>query len=239
MPSPASFNPFLIQVLAFFCVFCVGFAAACFARMVIPSGKKSARSKSFTAFCVFLSFSVILYTVLIFCTKSLFCFSEFSAKYPGYYKILMSVFAAAAIISFFWKILLPVSFVIYIAFSFFTHYVLVSVFGPQNATIPISVDENSKIDSFSLVSCHLPDTLLLPVKRNWFSPAGEIPESWTKGGRFLSSAPVKAYVDGVVLKNLTAPRKFPIPETEVFPCLYSAHIDFEDDELVCRIVRDL
>lgn len=236
MISAFADNSFLTQFFAFICLLTFGFAFACFLRIILPSKKHGIKSLRFAFMCFFLSLTVISYTILIFKSKSLSWPIDFSKSHNNYYLFLACIFFLGTLISFFWKILLPVSLIFYLSLSIFTNYLMTSIFGEQKNVIPISIEDNSSLKEVSIIHCPLPDIFILPIKRNWFFAGQELPE---KDDRLLKNSLVKFYLENILLKNLKDVKSFPLPETKIFPSLYSAHIDFSDSEITCRIVKDL
>ena len=233
-------NPFLAQCFSFLCIFFLGLAFSCLLKIILPSKKSRVKSKKFSKFCVFLTFFVIFYTILIFSEKSIFWFADFSKIYHHYYIILCLIFVFGVIVSFFWKIAVPVSLVLYISLTIFTNHILFVNFGEQKQKIPIRIDEKSQ-KTLSLVSCRLPEMLVLPLRRNWFC-VGEnsLKAENQKNESFLLSNPiVRFYTEKILLKNLSSPQNFPIPETNIFPSLYSAKISFKNEKIKCDFERDL
>lgn len=239
MPFPETLGQFSTQVFAILCVFCTGISVACLVRIILPSRKKSVKSKRFIFFCLFLSISLIFYTILIFYTENLLWFSEFQRNDSAYYKILAFVFSAGFLTSLFWKIFLPLFLVTYAACAFFTNHVMTSIFGRQNPVISVRMEENSENVPVSLIYCRLPDTLVLPVKRNWFYSGESLPNLHAEGSKIFGNPLTKAYIQRILLKNLNPPKKFSLPKSDVFPSLYSAHVSFEGGEIQCQISRDL
>ena len=236
MITAISEEPFLSQFLAFSCVFSFGSAFACLLKILLSSKKHEKKTSRFVFLCVFLSFTVILYTILIFAASSLSWPLDFSKNHSYYYLILAIIFATGTVISFFWKIALPVSLVLYVLLSFFTNYLMKSIFGEQRNMIPVHLEKNSPEKEIPIVYCPLPDTLALPVRRSWIFEGEKLPEQ--KNG-ILNFPPVKFYAEKVLLKNLKEAQIFRIPEPEVFPSLYSVHIDFKGSTLLCKVQKDL
>lgn len=241
MIFPFRINPFTAQILALSCIFCIGLAFASCARFFFHSKKSPAKAIRFSSACFFLTLAVIFYTILIFYSESLFWISDFSEKNPAYYQVLTAVFLLGFVISFFWKVALPLFLVLYLFLTLFTNYILTSAFGNQKLAIPIHIEKESDQKSIDFISCHLPDTLILPVKRNWFC----LPENFYKNADgkkdrgILKNPPVDFYMNKILLKNLSGPESFPLPENDFYPALYSAHISFDDDRLACQITLDL
>ncbi len=236
MISAISEDSFLTQAFAFLCVFSFGLSFACLLKILLPAKQKEVKNVRFAFLCLFLSFTVILYTILIFSAKSLSWPLDFSKNRQNYFVVLSVIFVLGSLISFFWKVAGPVFLTLYISFSLFTNSVLKEAFGPQKQIIPIHIEENSSPRDFSLIYCRLPDTLALPVKRNWFYAGEKLPESESK---LLKNSLVSFYEKKILLKNLSEAKKIPIPKSEVYPSLYSARIGFKDNEIVCEIARDL
>ena len=228
-------NPFFQQVNSFLCVFFLGGAFSCLLRILLPSRQKLGKSKPFSSFCVFLTFSVVFYTALIFAVHSLFWFSSFSKIYPHYYVTLGLIFLLGLVIFFFWKVAFPIFLVFYFFLSIFTNSILKVKFGEQRERISIIIEENSPrtllIDSY-----RLSETLLLPIKRNWFVVNKNFPEVNKK---IFSNSLVDFYLQKILPKNSSESQSFVVPEANVFPTLYSAKISFENGKLKCEFSRDL
>lgn len=172
---------FIVQCCAFSCVILVGFAAGSALRMCFPSKKGSSfRATRFVSICLFLSIAAILYTILVFTERELFWFLGFSAAHPHYLEILLCVFLFSALLSLFWKILIPVTIVLYGCLSILTACFLQEWFGEQKDVCSLVIDEQelvldgvhiprySEDAPFLLMkSCVLPSILILPIRRNW------------------------------------------------------------------------
>ena len=231
-------NPLINQVFAFSCVFFAASASACLLKMLVPFPQKKSRTKKFAPFCLFLSLSIIFYTLLIFAVHSLFWFQNFHEEISGYYKTLVFVFAISLLISFFWKLLLPLSLVLYVLLSFFTNRAMLSIFGRQNQLVTVRVEDNSD-RTLPLVYCHLPETFLLPLRRNWIYigeylpsvPAGENSSAVSKAEKLLA--------EFVIQKSTVQPHKILLPESQLLPSLFSVRMEFSGSELKYSVVRDL
>lgn len=82
----------------------------------------------------------------------------------------------------------------------------------------------------------MPDFLILPVRRNWFFIGEELSIEASK----LNENPlVDFYIHNVLLKELSAPQKIPLPQTEIYPILFSARISFIENKVRCTLTRDL
>lgn len=236
MSFPFRIDSFSAQVLAFSCVFCIGIFFASCVRCIFHSKKSHSKTKRFSSACVFLTFAAIFYTILIFYSESLLWVTDFERKNPGYYEILGVVFALGFLISLFWKVALPVFLVLYVSLALFTNYILTTTFGEQKTTIPIHVEADSSAKSINLLSCRLPDTLVLPVRRDWFCVSDPFPKSDLE---ITKNPLVEFYTNSVLLKNISSPESFSIPATTFYPALYSAHINFVNGTLDCQITLDL
>lgn len=229
-------NSFVMQLFAESCALCAGISFASLLKSVFAFGKNKNRAGRFVSFCLFLTFAVLFYTVLIFSAHSLFWFEKFSVRYNNYYFLLGGVFAFGFLASLFWKIFLPLSIVSACLLTFFTDYLLLSAFGKQEPSISIQVDNDSQKTALSLLYCHIPDTFILPVKRNWFLRGTELP---FEDKKFLSNPCVNFYLNDILLSELGVPESFLPPETNVFPALYSAKISFKNKKILVDFVRDL
>ncbi|MBR1722147.1 MAG: hypothetical protein IJ727_06665 [Treponema sp.] len=227
---------FTLQVLAFSCTIALGMAFSCFLKILLPSKNKEMKGKRFISFCILLTVSVILYTVLIFECHSLLWFKNFFLSDSNYYKIMIAFFSTGLILSLFWKIAIPAVLVLYFGAGFLTNHIMKSIFKEQSAVIQINVNSQEDADSFSIISCHMPDFLILPVRRNWFFIGEELSIEASK----LNENPlVDFYIHNVLLKELSAPQKIPLPQTEIYPILFSARISFIENKVRCTLTRDL
>ena len=262
-------NPFLAQCFAFSCVLCVGVSLASLAKIFLFRKKPNVSSRRFSVFCFFLSLAVIFYTVLIFMTKNLFFFSAFSREHAGYVFLLLFFFMLGILLGLFWKIVLPLSLIVYLSITIFTNHLLHSLFESQSAVIPISIEENSVTigtrtvektselhQAVKISSYHLPDTLVLPVKRNWFV-LGVFAESPLPFEKILDTSDAVTdrevvivefkienrlalfYLNHFVLSGEPRHLVVPLPSEKIYPSLYSAHISFKNNELSCELLRDL
>ena len=247
MISIFSENSFAEQCFACSCVLCAGIAFACLLRFLFS--KKPARQARFTAFCLFLSCAVIFYTILVFMTKNLFYFDRFSLERTNYLAFMAACFVFGMFLAFFWKILLPVSVFFYIFFTIFTLHLLNSLFPPQNAVIPISIEEKTltigtqtaerSTDSpqvLKISSYHLSDEFFLPLKRNWFL-LGE--DSELLDHKICENRLIRFYLTAIVLREKPRPHSISLPEEKIYPSLYSAHISFTNGKMHCELTRDL
>ena len=232
---------FLSMCVAFLCVFSLGFS---FCSLI-----KIKKSCSFTLMCVFFTFAVIFYTILIFLTSSLLPHSillkthisqGFSAL--SFYLIFAFAFLAGFLISFSCKIFLPLFSILYILLTIFTLHELKTFFGPQNKLIPIKIDEKSitvggkffdknEIAQLTVQTFTLPDTFFLPLKRTWFF-ISELHES-------VEFPLPDFYFRDYLLKRQDVPLATEFPQESVFPSLFSAEISFSDGKAECKIERDL
>ncbi|MCR5724242.1 MAG: hypothetical protein K6G80_04055 [Treponema sp.] len=94
------------------------------------------------------------------------------------------VFCAGFFCAVFWRIILPLVVMLYIAVTVFTGVTLYSVFGVQNDTLAVSVqregfsvNENfyaaEKPEGMYFNLYTLPSVLLLPLPRVWYVPSAE------------------------------------------------------------------
>ena len=178
-------NPFFAQCLALSCIAFIGVAFGCLVKLIVFLRIKKSTRSLFAGFCLFLSFAVVFYTAVIFMKKNLFWYPIFLRDYAHYGFLSLFLLVLGAITAFFWKIVLPLLSVLYLSLTLFTNHVLNSLFENQDTVIPISIEEKSIAigshtiekhpENFQAVKIslyHLPDTLILPVKRNWFAIVG-------------------------------------------------------------------
>ena len=229
-------DSFTLQVLAFSCALVLGMAFSCLLKILLPSKNKEMKGKRFIAFCILVTFSVILYTILIFECHSLLWFRDFFLSNQNYYKIMAAFLAAGAVLSLFWKIAIPAALVLYLAAGFMTNHIMQSVFKEQSPVRQINVNSKEEAESFSIISCHLPDFLILPVKRNWFFIGEELPQ---KRSKLTENQLLDYYTQHILLKELSAPQKIPLPQTEIYPILFSARISFKGNKVRCTLTKDL
>lgn len=182
---------FFLQSFEALFVFFVSLSVGAILKIFIPRKKiKNAKNKSaqFTFACVFLTFSIFLYTILIFLTKKIFFFKilldnhvSFGFSAGSYYVLLAFIFLWGILLSLFWKIVLPVSLILYFSVSFFSLTVLNAYFGHQHDVISLKIEENSfsvgdfsakkglNLSQFFVVQhSKIPDSVFLPIRRNWF-----------------------------------------------------------------------
>ena len=231
----------------------------------------SRASHAFSATCIFLALAAILYTVLIFMSHDLFPLPEIQKNgelqgFPksSYNAIFCIIFAWGILLAVFWKILIPLSAILYISFAIFTNSLLYRTFGNQRQNIPVKIEEDSSEIKVTVYT--LPDILIVPAKRNWFfvdfdfhektstlTAEPEVPDNPEvpaepdalgnpnvpgKPG-ILSNPVANFYLNEFLLSRL--PRQFvlPPPAEQAYPSLYSLRITFSKDFPKCELVREL
>ncbi len=259
---PCLKSGFVHASLFYICVFFVAIALGLLLGMAFPKKSKASKSASFVLACIFLTIAAIFYTLLIFLCVSLFPLDSFLAMHSSagfsrnsYYGILLGIFLCGVLISLFWKVFLPVFVILAGLFTFSNHYLLASEFGEQVSSVRITVEEEKIIingheiqksgeeNHLELSVLSLPDTLPLPLRRNWFC-IKNIPSSHQEKnpGTFLSklfdNSAVEFYKKSILFKNRSEFQS-EIPNPIVFPSLYSANITFAEGKPVCRFTKDL
>ena len=225
----------------------------------------SRASHAFSATCIFLALAAILYTVLIFMSHDLFPLPEIQKNgelqgFPksSYNAIFCIIFAWGILLAVFWKILIPLSAILYISFAIFTNCLLYRTFGNQRQNIPVKIEEDSSEIKVTVYT--LPDILIVPAKRNWFfvdfdfhektstlPDNPEVPAEPDALGNpdvsgklgILSNPVANSYLNEFLLSRL--PRQFvlPPPAEQAYPSLYSLRITFSKDFPKCELVREL
>ena len=198
-------------------------------------------SHAFSAMCIFLALAAILYTLLIFLSHNLFPLPELHKNgelqsFPkSFYNIVFCIiFAWGILLAVFWKIMVPLSAVVYISFAIFTNCLLYKTFGEQRQNIPVKIEENSP--EIKVTVYMLPDIVLLPVKRNWFLVDSDFHE---KTSPFLNNPAANFYLSECLLSRLPSQFVIPPPEGQAYPSLYSLRITFSKDFPKCELVREL
>ena len=258
----ASLSSFFVSyTLCFCCVFCVGLSFGAVGGLCFPKTRAAFR---FSVSCVFLALALILYTVLVFRIHSLFWFFSLSRSHPYFFFIVFGVFILGLLLALFWKVVLPIFLVLYMAATVFSLFALRSLFGVQTRRVPVTVTERTislRDESIELAAdtehaltvqfCYLNDMLILPLPRAWVSVSAvseyapgdsdvkrSIPLKDGEKNSFADSA--LNWLSGHILAvSQTKTLSVPIPKTSVYPSLYSLVFTVNGEDLSCAFVRDL
>ncbi|MBR1536957.1 MAG: hypothetical protein IJ630_08460 [Treponema sp.] len=178
---------FVLNFLAYLCVFLVGFSLASLIRMIFA--ERGGRTGRFVSFCLCMSLSSVIFTLLIFKTGELFPYFKFASGHASlgfsvksYWILVSAIFCLAFLVSLFWKIALPAFVILYALFSLANLYVLRAYYGESEEEISLIIDENSILlnsqsfpkdggltQAFLVDSCFLPDSLPLPIPRHYYA----------------------------------------------------------------------
>jgi len=177
----------VLNFIGYFCLVFLGLAFGSFVRILLPLKKNA--SARFVSICIFISISIILYTILIFLTKELIPFFHFleSHEKAGFIKdsyliLLTAIFVFFTLLSLFWKVMIGVSLVLSSLFVYGNYYILSSLYGPQKSSLDFRVEEdkisldgrdfsNKAGDKMSILVDFnvIPDTIPLPLKRSYYT----------------------------------------------------------------------
>lgn len=244
------------------CVFFVALSFGLLLGMAFPKKSASSRSARFVFACVFLTLATVFYTLLIFLCGSLFPLDSFLASHASsgfsknsYYLILLGIFLCGLLISLFWKVTLPIFVVLGALFTFFNYSILYSEFGTQSDIIRFTVEEEKIIVEgheikksgeenyleFSALS--LPDTIPLPLRRNYFRikniPTQHSSENQNSFlSKILHNPATDFYKNKILLKN-RSDFQVTLPDSAIYPSLYSAQITFKEGKPTCTFKREL
>ncbi|MBQ9282574.1 MAG: hypothetical protein IJ207_10345 [Treponema sp.] len=247
---------FLSQAALASCVFFLGLSFGSFVTFFLPQKNKKRRFAAFSLMCLFLTGAALVFTFLIFLEHNLFPFFEIQKnlhlkEIPErfFYSVLAFLFFLGVLTVLFWKILLPATVLIYAAMTLFTNHLLAEVFPSQKERIFIRMTGDevlvgpehipqslSASDSSMQVSVYeLPELLLLPVKRNWFSFGVGL--SLPERGIHQNPA-VAAYLRFLLFRE---PRilKIDFPNDTVYPSLYSLCLKFQGEAVDYELLREL
>ena len=244
-------SPFISQCILSLIALFFGLSAGQIIKLLTGYRKSSC---VFSFLCIFATVLVLLYTFFIFQSHSL---SPFPVLKKSFLPLLTAIFFWGVALSLFWKILIPVSAVLYASITFFTYKTLNSVFQNQKEIIPLTITENSitfedktleyqsdKILFLKVELFRLPDSIVLPLKRNWYSVSivSEI-EGSNEENHVLSlklkNKPADFYFHKVLVKKISDLQILQMPQDKVFPSLYSLRIPLKDASPACKIIRDL
>jgi len=231
-----SSSGFLEQFIAALVIFILGCAATSFLRIFIfPSKSKSGR---FVSACVFLTFAILLYTVLIFLTKSLFPFHDFLQSHfrsgcslQSFVLILLIEFVSGILISACWKIFLPLFLFFYAGTSFYAYRFFEKDFGHQTKSLQLTFNKSSLLagdrilehDGYEgkiliLPHCRLSDSLPFLLPRDWYD------FNSLKIIALSDSIPVKKHIFFKQTENLT----IEFPEKLYYPGIFLLKLNYAD-----------
>lgn len=192
----------LFIVLAAVTVVCTGAAIPCFF--------KSSRN---IAGCLILSVAVLAATSACFATPVRDCFASISQFDIIYFSIL---FAAAFVISLFYRLLSGIAAILYVLWcAFFLVILLSSGFSPSLAIGEISAS-SSAVTTYQLEQVSLSPYHLLPFKRIWYKVPEKEPSGFpadTALGYLEKAGAVRSVQD------------IPLPDTSAYPHVYFLSID--------------
>lgn len=187
----------LFILLAVVTVVCTGAAVPCFF--------KSTRN---TAGCLILSVAVLAAAAACFTTPVKSCFAAFSRFDCWYYGCL---FAAAFIVSLFYRPLLGIAAILYVLWCSVFLFILLPVGYSPSASIGEITVTSSAQKTYQLEEVSLSPYFVLPFSRHWYRSADkdESAELRDWGRVFLTTA-------GAVFSS----EKIPLPESTVYPHVY-------------------
>lgn len=253
-----------LQCALFLCVIFAGIAFGALLRILFfrkLSSFSQTRFAAFSLFCLALTVSAILYTVLIFLTRSLFpasllCGAHVSQGFSArsYYLAAAFLFCYGILLAAFWKLVIPLSLVLYAALAVFTQSVLNAAFGRQHLVIPVLLDANAVVvgdmrvprgeggaaETLTVTAYTLPDALVLPMRRSWISVSvsGLPPEADVAVSGSMNALALR-YLHAVLLRRAPQTSEIAFPTDSAYPSLFSVHVSFHDDGFSCELVRDL
>ncbi|MCR4822667.1 MAG: hypothetical protein K5873_07335 [Treponema sp.] len=240
-------------------------------RIVLPLKKNN--SGRFISICIFTSLAIILYTILIFFTKELLPFLYFvkihqtaGFSQESYWIMLFSFFLFSALISCFFKVMLPLFSILSMFFLYGNFYILTSLYGPQKEKLNFKIDDEAvSLDGknysiserknliFLIDFVTIPPTIPLPLSRSYYSikkirpdeasPAAGDPEiilsEECKIPAFYNNPAVFFYINNILLKNKSEGYSVKIPDESFYPVLYTINVSFIQEQLIFKIVKDL
>ena len=238
----SSLSPtFLSQAIFSALIFFLGLSFGSVIKIAVLSSKNRRRASIFSSLCVFLAFSAILYTVLIFMSGSFFPLPQFQKSLSSqgiskhfYYIFIVSIFFWGSLVAVFWKIMLPLSLVLYFGLFFFTNHLLQKKFGEQPASLSFRIEETSPSE-IKIIAFSLPDIALLPVGRTWLL----INESIPPDSFHDSKSPLVKHYLNFLLTRGSEQITLPLPKSDVYPSLYTILINFHKGQPSFELVRTL
>ena len=262
MISFLSQSSFACQCLAFSIVACLGLSFGSLLKIIFNSKKESPSkglfSNRFISICILLTFAVVFYSLLIFACHSLTFFVGFYKSHSNYIPLLSAIFLFSVFLSFFWKIMLPLTLLLYAGFSLATFHLLKTKFPSQNRNIEVLVNQKEiclnkekfssnnknllRIDSYCLS-----DLLPLPLPRNWFlisllDDMGDPQEEKVVDDSFFyqeSDAFTKWCFKILFDKSQAQFKELPLNEEKNYPSLYSLKISFKKGSLNAELIGEL
>ncbi len=245
-----SFGTYLSVSILFLCA---GVIFGCFVKLAIRYFHNNRSGGSvWTVFCIFLSLAVAFFAgSLVFNPQFIAELSQLSSDLVFFLVLSISSF----LIFLFWKILLPLSVILYGVLWIFTLNLLHNRYGNCTSQLDVTLLENRiqlEDSSFEYDDAprlyfevtQLPHKLLIPVARLWYIPVDE--SVAVEGG-------LKTSIDGAVhspigkIKTLYEKWLFQkiiyqcaqIPDSTLKPVLYGIKISAERNELSFQVKRSL
>ena len=192
------------------------------------------RRRGLSAGCFFLSVSVILFTVLCFVTPVKACFTAVNRADVLYFSVL---FAAALIVSLFYRVLVPFFLILYLAYNSFFLIFISRNYVPASSQKEFTFQDRTQCDG-SVSVCIFPDKFLLLIPKIWYSPDSLYTRVSYESGTDSSVKDRRgsfSALDGKMLSLLSrcsviknVPAVF--DEDLIFPCVFQPEITLSEDD---------